>query len=167
MVGRMKSIPLVITAMAAATVTALAGCGSGTDEVSDIEPQQAAETPTSAINSTDDLATHLDDFIPEVEAFTESETNPDFDADRDADRLQVEFTSNGLQNTDQKATADVIEAAAVATFDFDILMITGATSSGTWSYLYNSKTVEQLSDQGVVVDEVWDEADQDFDAVHS
>lgn len=152
--------------MAVATVTALAGCGSGTEEDTGIEPQQAAEIPTSAINSTDDLAMHLSDFIAEVDAHRESESNPDFDPDRDADRLHVEFTSKGLQNTDQKATADAIEAAAVATFDFDILMITGTTSSGTWSYLYNSNTVEQLSDQGVVIDEVWDAADQDYDPVH-
>lgn len=164
----MKSVPQVVSALAVAIVLSLAGCSTGDAEEADIESGQSAEVPGSDFASTDDLGEFLSKSIEEVHVHRESESNPDFDHERDADRLHIEFPSQGKPHTDRKATADSIQAAGSAAFDYDVLMITGSTDAGTWSYIYSNDTVEGMTKNGSVVeaDAVWESADQDFDSVH-
>lgn len=164
----MKSVPQLVTALAVAAALTLGGCGPGDAEEADIEPGQSAEVPTSDFDSTDKLGDFLRSSIDEVHVHRESEGNPDFNHDRDADRLHVEFPSGGQPNTDKKATADAVQAAGNAEFSYDMLMVTGTTDTGTWSYMFSTDTVDELTVDGSVVeaDSVWDSADQDFDSVH-
>lgn len=164
----MKSVPLVVSAMAVAVALSLGGCSAGDSETEDIEPGQSAKVPSGDFKSTDELGGFLLEGIDEVDVRRESESNPDFDHERDADRLHVEFPSEGKPHTDRKATADAVQAAGSAKFAYDVLMITGSTDTGTWSYIFSSDTVNELTDSGSVIDAntVWDSADQDFDSVH-
>src|SRR5699024_7159743 len=46
-------------------------------------------------------------------------------------------------------------------------MVTGDGSAGEWSYLYNPRTIDELTQGGqITVSEVWDAAEQDFDTIH-
>lgn len=164
----MKSVPQLVSALAVVAALTLGGCSPGDTEEADIEPGQSAEVPSSDFDSTEELGDFLIDYIDEVHVHRESESNPDFDPERDADRLHVEFPSQGQTNTDKKATADAVQAAGSAAFDYDVLMVTGSTDTGTWSYIYSVDTVEELTKEGSVVeaDPVWESADQDFDSVH-
>lgn len=164
----MKSVPQLVSALTVALALSLSGCSSNESEASDIEPGQVAEVPSSDFESTDELGDFLRDTVDEVHAHRESESNPDFDHDRDADRLHVEFPSGGQTNADKKATADAVQAAGNAEFAYDMLMVTGTTDTGTWSYMYSTDTVDELTASKSVVeaDSIWDSADQDFDSVH-
>ena len=164
----MKSVPQLVSALAVAVALTLGGCSPGDADDADIESGQSAELPGSDFDSTDELGAFLSDYIDEVHVHRESESNPDFDPERDADRLHVEFPSQGQPNTDKKATADAVQAAGSAAFDYDILMVTGSTDTGTWSYIYSAETVDVMTKEGSVVeaDPVWESADQDFDSVH-
>lgn len=164
----MKSVPQLVSALVVAAALTLGGCSPGDAEEADIEPGQSAEVPGGDFNSTDQLGDFLIDSIDAVHVHRESESNPDFDHNRDADRLHVEFPSNGQVNTDKKATADAVQAAGSAEFAYDMLMVTGTTDAGTWSYMFSTDTVDELTASGSVVeaDSVWDSADQDFDSVH-
>lgn len=147
---------------------ALGGCSTSGDDEGDIEAGQLAEVSGNEFESTADLGTFLSEEIDEVEVHRESESNPDFDHKSDADRLHIEFPSEGKPNTDKKASADAVQAAGSAVFAYDVLMITGTTDTGTWSYIFDSDTVEELTEDGtrVEADTVWDSADQDFDSIH-
>ncbi|MCF2588709.1 hypothetical protein [Brevibacterium sp. UCMA 11752] len=164
----MKSVPHLVSALTVTCALALGGCSAKESDTSDIEPGQSAEVPTSDFNSTDALGDHLRSSIDEAHVHRESESNPDFDHERDVDRLHVEFPSSGQPNTDKKATADAVQGAGNAEFDYDMLMITGTTDEGTWSYMFSPDTVKDLTKSGEAVeaDTVWDSADQDFDSVH-
>lgn len=164
----MKSVPQLVSALTVALALSLGGCGASESDDADIEPGQSAEVPGSDFDSTDELGDFLREAIDEVHVHRESESNPDFDHDRDADRLHVEFPSVGQTNTDKKATADAVQAAGSAEFDYDVLMVTGTTDEGTWSYMFSTDTVDEMTDGESVVeaDTVWDSADQDFDSVH-
>ncbi|WP_193095482.1 hypothetical protein [Brevibacterium sp. FME17] len=164
----MKSVPQFVSALTVALALLLSGCSGSETEAGDIEPGQVAEVPSSEFDSTDELGDFLRDTVAEVHVHRESESNPDFDHNRDADRLHVEFPSNGEMNTDKKATADAVQAAGSAEFAYDMLMVTGTTDAGTWSYMYSTDTVDELTASGSAVeaDSVWDSADQDFDSVH-
>lgn len=166
----MKSVPRALSALSVAVALVLAGCSSdnsaGGEE--DAESGQSAEVPSGAFKDTGELGKFLLGSIDEVEVHRESESNPDFDKDNEADRLHVEFPSKGKPNSDQKATADAVQGAASADFDYDVLMVTGTTDTGTWSYMYSADTVDKLTKDGAVVeaDSVWDSADQVYDSVH-
>lgn len=164
----MKSVPQFVSALAVALALSLSGCSGSESEAGDIEPGQVAEVPSSDFGTTDELGDFLRDTVSEVHVHRESDSNPDFDHNRDADRLHVEFPSSGEMNTDKKATADAVQAAGSAEFAYDMLMVTGTTDAGTWSYMYSTDTVDELTAGGSVVeaDPVWDSADQDFDSVH-
>lgn len=164
----MKSVPQLVSALAVASALTLGGCGASGPEVSDIAPGQSAEVPSSDFDSTDEMGDFLRDSIDEVHVHRESESNPDFDHEVNPDRLHVEFPSQGQPHTDRKATADAVQAAGSAAFAYDVLMITGETDTGTWSYMYGTETVDQMTADAAVVgaDDVWDSADQDFDSVH-
>lgn len=164
----MKSVPQLVTSLTAAVALSLSGCSSSESEAGDIESGQVAEVPGSEFDSTDELGDFLRDTVDEVHVHRESESNPDFDHDRDADRLHVEFPSEGQENSDKKATADAVQAAGNAEFAYDVLMVTGTTDTGTWSYMYSTDVVDELTagGSGVEADSVWDSADQDFDSVH-
>ena len=164
----MKSVPQLVSALAVAVALSLTGCGNSEPDVSDIGPGQSAEVPSSDFDSTDELGDLLRDTVHEVHVHRESESNPDFDHDRDAERLHVEFPSGGQVNTDKKATADAVQAAGNAEFDYHVLMVTGTTDTGTWSYMFSTDTLDELTagDSVVEADTVWDSADQDFDSVH-
>lgn len=164
----MKSVPHLVSALTVACAIALGGCGAKEPGSNDVEPAQVAEVPSSDFDSTEELGDFLRGSIDEVHAHRESESNPDFDHDRDADRLHVEFPSSGQTNADKKATADAVQGAGNAEFDYDMLMVTGTTDTGTWSYMFSTDTVDDLTKSGVAVeaDTVWDSADQDFDSVH-
>lgn len=164
----MKTRARIVSTVAALAVLALGGCASddGVDH-HDVSGQNA-EIPSGDFASTQDMEDFLTDSIDEIDVHRESETNPDFDADNDADRLHVEFPSEGERGADQKASADAVQASGAATFDYDVLMITGTTDTGTWSYMYSSDTVAELTADDAVVEaySVWEHADQDFDSVH-
>lgn len=164
----MKSVPQLVSALVVAAVLTLGGCSPGDAEEADIEPGQSAEIPGGDFNSTDELGDFLIDSIDAVHVHRESESNPDFAHGADVDRLHVEFPSQGQPNTDKKATADAVQAASSAAFDYEVLMVTGTTDAGTWSYIYSIDTVEEVTSNGSVVeaDTVWKSADQDFDSVH-
>lgn len=164
----MKSVPQLVSALVMAAALTLGGCSPGDAEETDIVPGQSAEIPGGDFSSTDELGDFLLDSIDAVHVHRESEGNPDFNHETDVDRLHVEFPSQGQPNTDKKATADAVQAAGSATFDYDVLMVTGTTDTGTWSYVYSIDTVEEVTGIGSVVeaDTVWDFADQDFDSVH-
>ncbi|WP_193070164.1 hypothetical protein [Brevibacterium aurantiacum] len=164
----MKSVPQLVSALVMAAALTLGGCSPGDAEETDIVPGQSAEIPGGDFSSTDELGDFLLDSIDAVHVHRESESNPDFNHETDVDRLHVEFPSQGQPNTDKKATADAVQAAGSATFDYDVLMVTGTTDTGTWSYVYSIDTVEEVTGIGSVVeaDTVWDFADQDFDSVH-
>lgn len=92
---------------------------------------------------------------------------PDFDEERDADRLYVDFDSGGQEAADLEATAEIVQTVSQVAFDDDILMVTGDVSAGKWSYLYDKSTGEELTASGTItVAEVWDAAEQDFDTIH-
>lgn len=164
----MKSVPQAFGAIVMAVALTLGGCSADDGDDGDIDPGQSAEVPGGDFADTDELGNFLREGIADVDVHRESESNPDFDHDRDADRLHVEFPSEGKPNTDKKASADAVQAAGSAAFDYDVLMITGETDTGTWSYIYSSDTVEKLTESGTPVeaDTVWDSADQDFDSIH-
>ncbi|GAA1873575.1 hypothetical protein [Brevibacterium marinum] len=164
----MMSVPRGASALIVAFALALGGCSSPESETSDIEAGQAAEVPSSDFDSTDEVGDFLNNTIDDAHVHRESESNPDFAHETDADRLHVEFPSEGMLNTDKKATADAVQAAGSATFDYDVLMVTGSTDTGTWSYIYSAETVEAMTkdDSPVEADTVWESADQDFDSVH-
>ena len=164
----MKSVPQLASALTVALALSLGGSSAGEPDVNDIEPGQGAEVPGSDFASTDELGDFLRESIDEVHVHRESEDNPDFDHEGDADRLHVEFPSQGQRNADRKATADAVQAAGSAAFDYDVLMVSGTTDEGTWSYIYSGKTVEELTKDSSVVeaDAVWESAEQDFDSVH-
>ncbi|SMX90024.1 hypothetical protein [Brevibacterium antiquum] len=164
----MKSVPQLVSASTVALALSLGGCSAGEPDAGDIEPGQSAEVPSSDFESTDALGDYLRESIDEVHVHRESESNPDFDHEGDAERLHVEFPSAGQTNTDRKATADAVQAAGSAQFDYDVLMVTGTTDAGTWSYMFSTDSVDELTGGGSVVeaDTVWDVADQDFDSVH-
>lgn len=164
----MKSVPQLVCALVVAAALTLGGCSPGDAEEADIEPGQSAEVPGGDVNSTDELGDFLIDSIDAVHVHRESESNPDFAHGADVDRLHVEFPSQGQPNTDKKATADAVQAAGSAAFDYEVLMVTGTTDVGTWSYIYSIDTVEEVTSNGSVVeaDTVWKSADQDFDSVH-
>src|SRR5699024_7338641 len=83
------------------------------------------------------------------------------------DRLYVDFASAGKTDEDMEATAAVVQTVSQATFDFDVLMVTGDGSAGEWSYLYNPRTIDELTQGGqITVSEVWDAAEQGFDTIH-
>ncbi|MDN5551012.1 MAG: hypothetical protein L0G54_09880 [Brevibacterium sp.] len=164
----MKSAPQLVSALTVALALSLSGCSTDDSDTGDIEAGQSAEVPGSDFDTTDALGDFLNETIDEVHVHRESESNPDFDHDRDADRLHVEFPSAGMLHTDQKATADAVQGAGSAEFDYDVLMVTGTTDTGTWSYMFSTDTVDELTagDSVVEADTVWDSADQDFDSVH-
>ncbi|TSI18556.1 hypothetical protein [Brevibacterium aurantiacum] len=164
----MKSVPHLVSTLTVASALALGGCSAKEADSNDIEPGQSAEVPTSDFDSTEVLGDFLRSSIDEVNVHRESESNPDFDHASDVDRLHVEFPSSGQPNTDKKATADAVQGAGNAEFDYDMLMVTGTTDEGTWSYMFSTDTVKDLTESGEAVeaDTVWDSADQDFDSVH-
>lgn len=164
----MKSVPQLVSALVVAAALTLGGCSPGDAEEADIESGQIAEVPGSDFDSTDELGDFLRDTIGDVHVHRESAGNPDFDHETDADRLHVEFPSGAQTNADRKATADAVQSAGRAAFDYDVLMVTGTTDAGTWSYIYSVDTVEEMTGTGSVVeaDTVWESADQDFDSVH-
>lgn len=164
----MKTRARLVSVLAAFAVLALGGCDSGDSVDYDEVAGQNAEIPPGEFASTQEMESFLSGSIDKVDVHRESETNPDFDADKDADRLHVEFPSEGERSADQKASADAVQASSAATFDYDVLMITGTTDTGTWSYMYSSDTVAELTADGAVADSasVWEHADQDFDSVH-
>ncbi|MGO2035278.1 MAG: hypothetical protein ACTH2U_02285 [Brevibacterium sp.] len=164
----MKTCARIVSTVAALAVLALGGCASDDGSDQDDVSGQTAEIPSGDFASTQDMEDFLTNSIDDVDVHRESETNPDFDAAKDADRLHVEFPSAGKKGAGQKASADAVQASGAATFDYDVLMITGTTDTGTWSYMYSSDTVAELTADDAVVeaDSVWEHADQDFDSVH-
>src|SRR5699024_12570051 len=105
--------------------------------------------------------------LDEVQVRIQSEANPDYDEDVDADRLYVDLASAGKTDEDMEATAAVVQTVSQATFDFDVLMVTGDGSAGEWSYLYIPRTIDELTQGGqITVSEVWDAAEQCFDTNH-
>lgn len=170
----MRSVPksapvvLIVGALSAALI-ALSGCGGGsTDEpAAESTPAQTVDVVTQGFDSTDDLSEYLSQSFDDVEVRLESESNPDYDDERDADRLYVDFASNEQKAADMEATATIVQAASRAAFDYDVLMVTGDVSAGEWSYLYDKDTVDELASDGTItVADVWDAAEQDFDTIH-
>lgn len=164
----MKSVARLICTASIALVLPLSACGSSDEEpAADSTPTQTMSVVTQGFDSLEELSDYVAESLDGVEVHLESETNPDFDAQNEADRLHVDFTSDQQRAADMEATALIVQAASQAAFDYDILMVTGDVSAGEWSYLYDRDTVKKLtSDGSIVVADVWDAAEQSFDTLH-
>ena len=164
-----KTVPA--PAVAGALIVALFGLSACSDSATEPEaestPTQTLEVVAQGFDTTEDLSEYLSEDLDEIEVRLESESNPDYDEEVDADRLYVDFASDEQRSADMEATAAIVQAASRATFDFDVLMVTGDVSAGEWSYLYNRQTVEKLTEgDRIAVADVWDAAEQDFDTIH-
>lgn len=165
----MKTVAKLVPAFSIAAILALGACSSETTDAPEpeSEPVQTLQVVDRGFDQPEALADYLSEPLDEVQVRLESESNPDYDEDVDADRLYVDFASAGKTNEDMEATAAVVQTVSQATFDFDVLMVTGDGSAGEWSYLYNPATIDELTQGGqITVSEVWDAAEQDFDTIH-
>src|SRR5699024_6789351 len=137
----MKSVAKLVPAFSIAAILALGACSS---EAPDAPQPESEPVPTlqgvdRRFRQPEALADSLSESLDEVQVRLESESNPDYDEDVDADRLYVDFASAGKTDEDMEATAAVVQTVSQATFDFDVLMVTGDGSAGEWSYLYNPR----------------------------
>lgn len=165
----MKSVAKLVPVVSIAAIMALGACSSETTDApeSESEPVQTLQVVEQGFDKPEALADYLSETLDEVQVRLESESNPDYDEEVDADRLYVDFASAGKTNADMEATAAAVQAASQATFDFDVLMVTGDGSAGEWSYLYHPRTIDELTRGGqITVSDVWDAAEQDFDTIH-
>jgi hypothetical protein len=165
-----KSTPVALVAgLLIVVLIGFSGCGSDTKDESEAEATstQTLQVVTQGFASTDELSEYLSETLDDVDVRLESESNPDYDEKRDADRLYVDFASEEKKAADMEATATIVQAASQAAFDYDVLMVSGDVSSGEWSYIYNKDTVEELTEDGTItVADVWGAAEQDFDTIH-
>lgn len=164
-----KSSPsIVVAASLTAALIGLSSCGSDTGATPEAEstPTQTLEVVAQGFDSAEDLADYLTKSLDKVDVYLESEANPDFDQENEADRLHVEFASSEDSATDMEATAQIVRAVLQAAFDYDILMVSGDVSAEEWSYLYHRDTVADLTGGGsLAVAGIWDAADQNFDTI--
>src|SRR5699024_5101382 len=155
----MKSVAKLVPAFSIAAILALGACSSEAPDAPEpeSEPVQTLQVVERGFDQPEALADYQSEAPVEVQVRLESEPHPDYDEDVDADRLYVDFASAGKTDEDMEATAAVVQTVSQATFDFDVLMVTGDGSAGEWSYLYNPRTIDELTQGGqITVSEVWD-----------
>jgi hypothetical protein len=74
--------------------------------------------------------------------------------------LQVRIDSSGFKLTDQGNTAQVLEELGTAgRFDYDSVTISLDTGKGNWGYRYAPDTVDEIAENDVIVDRIWDLAE--------
>ena len=63
------------------------------------------------------------------------------------------FPHKGSRTPIRRPLPDAVQAAGSAAFDYEVLMVTGTTDAGTWSYIYSIDTVEEVTSNGSVVED--------------